>query len=142
MKQGWGLMEYKRGSNTKVSKFFNSNEFDCHCGQCDTTLIDPLLVLRLDILREALGAAIVILSGYRCALRQQQIKEQGLETAKGISTHEQGKAADIYSRGFSGSHLAFKAKESNFKRIGEAFNWIHVDVKDGEAHWFYKGAET
>lgn len=135
-------MEYKRGSNTKLGKFFNSNEFDCHCGQCGTTLIHPTLIVRLDILREALGAPIVILSGYRCDLRQQQIKDQGLETAKGISTHQEGKAADIYARGFQGSHLAFKAKESNFKRIGVAFSWIHVDVKDGEATWYYKGAEN
>jgi len=135
-------MEYKRGSNTKLGKYFNSNEFDCHCGQCDTTLVDETLIVRLDILRDAVGAPIVILSGYRCGLRQQQIKDQGLETAKGISTHEEGKAADIYSRGFSGSHLAFKAKESNFKRVGVAFNWIHVDVKPGEATWYYKGAEN
>jgi len=132
-------MEYKRGSNTKLGKYFNSNEFDCHCGQCDTTLVDETLIVRLDILRDAVGAPIVILSGYRCGLRQQQIKDQGLETAKGISTHEEGKAADIYSRGFSGSHLAFKAQESNFKRVGVAFNWINVDVKPGEATWYYNG---
>jgi len=135
-------MEYKRGSNTKLGKYFNSNEFDCHCGQCDTTLIDPTLVTRLEILRDALGAPIVILSGYRCSVRQQQLRDQGLETSKGVSSHETGKAVDIYSRGFSGSHLAFKALESNFKRIGEAFNWIHVDVKEGQARWDYKSSES
>ena len=135
-------MEYKRGSNQRLSKYFNSNEFDCHCGECETTLIDEVLITRLGIMREALGAPIVVLSGFRCAKRQQQLRDAGLETSNGISSHENGLAADIYSRGFNGSHLASKARESNFKRIGEAAEWIHVDTKPGEAHWYYKGAEV
>ena len=130
---------YEKGSSTSLSNNLNSSLFDCHCDQCTKTLIDSELVNKAEKLILLLGTKININSGYRCAHKQQMLRIQGLETSKGISQHQLGKAMDISNGVATGMELAEAAFLAGFKAIGQASNWIHVDLRDDLVRkWSYK----
>ena len=58
------IIEFKRGVNKKLSKFFTTKEFECQCGKCEIQKVDIDLLNRLDKVRIALGSPIKITSGY------------------------------------------------------------------------------
>lgn len=131
---------YPKGSKAKIGKHFTAQEFDCPCSGCSYTFVHPLLIARLDKLRDLIGAKVVIDKGggYRCDYYQQQLREKGYETAKGRSQHQDGKAADIRSDSRSGADLTVFAAEAGFCAIGTAKDWIHVDTRsDGLRRWAY-----
>ena len=130
---------YEKGSNTPLSNNFNSSLFDCHCDQCSTTLIDTDLINKAEKLVLLLGTKVNINSAYRCAHKQQMLRIQGLETSKGISQHQLGKAMDISNGVATGMELAEAALLAGFKAIGQASNWVHVDLRDDVVRkWYYK----
>lgn len=119
-----------------MSPNFRATEFDCPCGQCTETQIDEDLVSKLQQLRDTAGS-IKINSGYRCANYQEELRKRGYETAKGVSQHELGKAADICIAGLTGPQMEEKAKEL-FKAIGVGRYFVHVDLRDDkERRWTY-----
>lgn len=129
------IIEYPSGKRIQISNNFYSSEFDCPCG-CATTKISKILVQRLQMLRNKIGKAIAINSGYRCAAYQQNLKERGYETAKGTSTHELGTAADVRAD-LSGLDLEAAARAVGFTSVGVAGSWCHVDTREGVRRWEY-----
>lgn len=134
---------WKRGANFKIAKYFNSSEFECPCS-CEDQRIHIELPYRLDRVREGLGSALRITSGYRCAGYQAKLKAQGYETAVGVSQHELGKAADIQpvksiNLGFpSGMTKLKELCEEQFKATGQGRSFFHVDLRDDkERRWNY-----
>jgi uncharacterized protein YcbK (DUF882 family) len=130
---------YKKGSIEQVSPHFQAWEFDCSCDKCDHTLIDEVLVKRLETMRDYLGAPIRITSGFRCDARQYDLGKKGYETSKGISTHQLGKAADIHAADLIGLELEKAARKAGFRAVGVGKRWVHVDVRsDKDRSWEYK----
>lgn len=138
--------EVPRDCTARVTKNFLYREFDCHCdnSDCTWTLVSGDLAVRLQALRDRIGQPIIIRSAYRCQKRQRwlatQTDNQGkplYQTAKGISTHETGDAADIEVLGLPAPALAEHAKAVGFRAIGVAKKWIHVDTREQDIHWEY-----
>lgn len=129
---------YKKGSDQEVSRYFTAHEFDCPCANCERTPIDDTLLKQLDAMRDALACPIFIDSGYRCDRHQYELAKAGYETAKGISTHQVGKAADIRTGKHTGLELEAAAREAGFTSVGVGKTWAHVDVRAGERRWTYQ----
>lgn len=130
------LMKCRKGEKFKLSKDFNSSEFED--GISDFVLIDKRLVDRLQKLRDHLICSITITSGYRSAAKQEQLKQQGYETASGVSTHEVGCAVDLTTGKHTGEQLERAARFVGFKAVGRGSTWIHVDIRDDkDRSWGY-----
>jgi len=126
------LIKWSRGNSAShVAQHFKLSEFECKCLKCEEQMIDTDLLDRLDALRELVGAAILIHSGYRCA---EHNKAVGGEKK---SKHLLGLAADISSDACTMEELA-KLCEVEFSRIGVAKTFCHVDVYPGNTKWVYK----
>lgn len=115
-------------------KWFTLEEFKCHhCGSLPPAGMSPVLLQKLDDLREILGRPIIVSSGYRCPVHN--------ENVGGVSNsqHLLGKGADIWSPGISPSYLARLAEKIGFDGIGIYSSWIHVDVRDnGNSPNYYR----
>ena len=109
-----------------MSKYFSPNERGLDNGRYEK--LDPLLLEKLDQLREEYGKAIIITSSYRGA-------DHPIEAAKpnGPGTHSYGIAVDIASVGGNTTlELVTAAIKVGFKRIGinRKNNFIHLDLAD------------
>ena len=113
-------------NNIHITENFNLKEFQCTC--CKRVMLDPELVGRLQMMRDELGAAITVNSGYRCAAHNRDVGG-----AKD-SQHLYGKAADITAKDLP--RLALLAEEyfSN-QGLGLYKNYVHVDVRGSRAWW-------
>lgn len=130
---------YPKGSEKPAGEHFKAYEFDCPCEHCYYTLIDEILVSFLDALRRIVDTPIKITSGYRCDRYQYNLSLRGYETAKGISTHQVGKAADIQVKGYSGVALESPARSAGFRAVGVGSNFVHVDTRgDKDRAWTYR----
>ena len=129
--------EYKKGAKINVSKHFVSSEFDCPCNACTVTLVQPDLVSKLENLRVAINQPLKISSGYRCESYQLELKLRGFETAKGISQHQLGAAADLLCEGMTGESLEHFARQAGFTSVGVGHSFIHVDLRPGNRRWTY-----
>lgn len=121
-----------------LSRDFHIKEFTCPCTnkECIDQKIAQGLITRLQSMRNDLKEAIQVTSGYRCHAHQVELAEKGCETAKGISQHELGNAADIKSS--SMLELRSLVKEY-FEAIGFSPRFLHVDLRaDKIRHWYYK----
>ena len=131
----------RKGSDARLSSSFRLNEFDCTCNhpECDDTIVDSNLISLLQIVRDRLNQPLHITSGFRCAKRQEELRAMNLETARGISCHELGLAADFKADGKTGEELALVASMAGFRAIGVGPHWIHVDLRDDrDRRWTYK----
>ena len=128
------ILTYPKGSSTFVSSNFRSSEFDCKCEnrECVFTFLDEDLISLLQALRDKLGKPLIINSGYRCTAHQLTLK-----STKGVSMHEQGRAADIVQPDLSGEELMRHAREVGFKSVGIAKLWCHVDTRQETREWRY-----
>lgn len=132
------LLVFPKGSDGQISKHFRSREFDCPCDRCSHTFVDSDFLRSLDALRDELGCEIKITSGYRCDYKQEQLREAGYETAKGVSTHTQGIAADLMTGTHAGIVLEAAARKVGITSVGVGSNWVHVDKRLGERRWEYR----
>lgn len=134
-----------KGSEVPVGVYFKSKEFDCPCShpECATTVVSFPLAAKLDNMRRLLGAPLVITKGggYRCKWYQEYLRQKGYETAKGVSQHELGNAADLESRERTGRQLADAARMAGFMAVGIAATWIHADTRPEHHEWFYASAK-
>ena len=124
------------GSRDKVGEFFEAREMDCRCGKCLETRIDPELIERLDAMRRLAGP-LVVTSGFRCAAHQAALRGRGFETARGVSQHELGRAADLVSRRYAPVELEALARQVGFTAVGLAPTFIHVDLRPQRLSWAY-----
>jgi uncharacterized protein YcbK (DUF882 family) len=136
------LITWTRGNSRPIATHFNAKEFTCSCGVCTHQRIEGDLIKKLEEVREIYGKPIKITSGFRCAVKQAALRKAGYETAVGISTHEEGKAADI--TGDDIAQLAAAVKQV-FTAYGIAKTFIHVDLRPPHADgtprtWTYSSA--
>lgn len=109
-------------------KYFDMHEFACHhCGQLPEGGMTPVLLEKLDELRERLGRPVIVSSGYRCPVHNRNVG--GVSN----SQHVRGTAADIYCPGVSVGELADMAAEIGFDAVGRYYGqgFVHVDCRDG-----------
>ena len=129
---------WKKGQAITLSPFFSSTEFTCSCNspRCVEQMIAKELIEKLNITRKRFKDPIYVTSGFRCAEKQAALRGAGMETAKGISQHELGNAADVTAPKI----MELKAYlQMEFKAIGTAISFIHVDLRaDKKREWGYK----
>jgi uncharacterized protein YcbK (DUF882 family) len=113
------------------SKYFKKDEFKCkHTGD---NFISEKLISRLDVLREACGFPLVVVSGYRSP-------KHPIEAAKSTpGTHTRGIAVDLAVRdGVRRRKLVEEALRLGFGGIGIANSFVHVDIReDTPVLWMY-----
>lgn len=131
----FGALWYSKGA--QGNEFFSINgrksnfqvkEFACKDGS-DAILIDAELVEKLQAMRERIGRALIVNSGYRTP--EYNKKVGGVDN----SQHCQGKAADVTANGIKPDVLFEIAKQVGFRGIG-LYNWgVHVDTREKKSTW-------
>lgn len=108
------------------AKYFSEAEQVCKCCGRGADRVSPLLLRRLDILREAWGAPIYVSSMYRCP--SHNYKVGGVPT----SQHVEGTAADIYVDGDYETFYNFVVNMKLFDGVGyyPTQEFVHVDVRE------------
>jgi hypothetical protein len=137
IRKGYIKMVYTKGKPTKLSKNFNSTEFDCNgVGCCSETTLDLKLVAYLQQIREHFGAPVTINSGYRCA--KHNVRSGG---ASG-SRHTKGMAADIVVKGVAPAEVAKYAESIGILGIGLyeskdcGDDFVHIDTRTAKSFWY------
>jgi uncharacterized protein YcbK (DUF882 family) len=132
----------------RLSKNFTVGEFAKSGGKrFDRARIDPKLIRCLQTLRDHLGKAVTITSGYRSYQHNEYLwkkceerKKRGEScTVSKISQHLSGRAADIKVAGMTGLELAKAVIDACGCdiSIGVGPNYIHIDVRDKSSFWGY-----
>ncbi|RLI98580.1 MAG: peptidase M15 [Candidatus Aenigmatarchaeota archaeon] len=131
---------FDKNLGKKLSKNFNSNEFDCRCSKCDETYIDNELVEFLQSLRDKIKTPIVITNAYRCKAHNEYLIREGYLASR-KSQHLKGRAADlVLPHGMHVDDFANMAIKIGFRGVGK-YDWgIHVDVRRAKnlAQWDYR----
>ena len=138
-KEGEGIMGYKtciKEKAVKLSKNFNSTEFDCHGkGCCNTTLINETLVEYVQKIRDHFDKPITISSGYRCAKHNKNV---GGATG---SRHAKGDAADIVVKDVAPAEVAKYAESIGILGVGldetdKDGHFVHIDTRTTKSFWY------
>jgi len=113
-------------------RHFVPKEIACKCGgrYCKGEIFfDPIFMLKLENLRDAYGAPIVINSGHRCRLHNARIGGAPRSLHKTI-------AADIRAPREAAARFALyrAAREAGFSGFGFYRGWLHVD-RGPARHW-------
>ena len=104
----------------------------------DVARISPVLVRRLQQLRDFLGRPVLVSSGYRSWARNTALY-RGRGATPTRSRHCSGQAADITVTGMPGLELAKAALDACGKNIalGIGETYVHLDVRGAWARWSY-----
>lgn len=129
------ILKINKNSGKKISKNFNSNEFDCRgFGCCTKTIIDEKLVTYIQEIRDHFGFPITINSSYRCTKHNKAVGG-----ASG-SKHTKGMAADIVVKGVKPSEVAKYAESIGILGIGlyenNDGNFVHIDTRTKKSFWY------
>jgi uncharacterized protein YcbK (DUF882 family) len=135
-----GYYIWKKGDDLWINNWFKTKEFECKCTNkdCVDQKIAVELIERLTAIREYTKSPMRISSGFRCSKHQEAIRNSGTSTVVAKkSTHEKGDAADISVSSLTTLNLLLVA-EKQFKSIGIANNFLHVDLRDDKTRrWKY-----
>jgi uncharacterized protein YcbK (DUF882 family) len=135
-----GYYIWKKGDDLWINNWFKTKEFACKCTNkdCVDQKIAVELIERLTAIREYTKSPMRISSGFRCSKHQEAIRNSGTSTVVAKkSTHEKGDAADISVSSLTTLNLLLVA-EKQFKSIGIANNFLHVDLRDDKTRrWKY-----
>lgn len=131
---GVTMISWKKGQYKKLSKYFSSKEFENSTDK--QFYIDPVLLQKLDLVREEFGESITVTSGYRSPAHNAKIG------GSPNSQHCLGKAADIRPSVSSKEKLdkLYLICENYFEAVGDGRNrgFIHVDTRTGKKRrWNY-----
>ena len=115
---------------------FSEAEFMCKCG-CGEALMEPAFLKDLQILRDIVGFALPINSGYRCPVHNSEVSGTGL-----TGPHTTGAAADIGVDRQNAHKVLQTAFSMGFKGVGVAQKgsgrFIHLDnARDKPTVWSY-----
>lgn len=135
--------------NKKLSAKFTVGELTTSGGvSADVARIDPKLVECLQRLRDYVGKAIKITSGYRSWKRNKQVyagrkNPDGTPTKPTLSQHCGGRAADIKISGMNGLEISKAVIEACGPNIGVGLGntFAHIDVRGLAAAWNYGGVK-
>ena len=133
------IREYSlaRDGNRRLAPDFQVREFRCRDGT-DTVMVDEVLTVVLQCIREHFGRPVVITSGYRTAAHNAAVG--GAKS----SQHLLGRAADIRVQGVSVEDVAAYAESlmpdcggvGRYPvKAGRATGWVHVDTRADKARW-------
>jgi len=137
-------METRQVSCNQLSKNFKKSEFKCRDGsEVPDELMDNLkdLVENLQIIRDAIGKPIRIISGYRSPKYNRRIG------GARKSQHMKAKAADMVIRGMKPVEVhrivTGLIKEGKIKKggVGLYKYFVHYDVRGFNARWKGKGVK-
>jgi len=111
-----------RPNDIKVAPHFKLWEFECPC--CFTVRLYPVLLERLEKLRQEMGIPIVITSGYRCRKHNREVG--GVER----SLHLFGQAVDIAIPARIMDQVCWLARNVGFDQVipYHSRNFIHLGV--------------
>ena len=112
------------------AKYFDEDEFLCPCcGRLPSSGINPRLLEVLDKVREAIGQPLIVSSGYRCPIHNDDVG--------GVinSQHCIGNAADVYAEGVTPLKLAALAEDAGADGIGIYDDFCHIDTRGSFARW-------
>jgi len=125
-----GFYIWNKGDNDRLSDNFSTKEFSCKCNysDCKEQKVAIKLISDLQELRNYINTAIEINSAFRCSKHQQDVRESGVKTASGVSSHEQGLAADIRCPSLRTDEL-FKIMDNRWDNLGLAKTFIHCDIR-------------
>lgn len=118
----------KNDGEKNITKNFKVKEFACKDGS-DEIIIDIELANKLQLLREEVGRAIVITSGYRTEAYNKKVG------GAFNSYHIKGMAVDVICNGYTSIRLAVKAAQMGFKGIGIYKNFTHLDIRETNYVW-------
>jgi uncharacterized protein YcbK (DUF882 family) len=122
----------------KLTKNFNSSEFDCNDGSVmpkEVLLNIQKLANQLQVLRDCLGVTITVNSGYRSPSYNKKIG--GVSN----SQHVVGKAADITAKGYTPAQVnarieeLIKSGDMLQGGLGSYSTFSHYDIRKTRARW-------
>lgn len=123
--------------NRRLAQDFRVRELRCWDGT-DTVMVDEVLTVVLQCIREHFGKPVVITSGYRTAAYNAAVGG-----AKN-SQHMLGRAADIRVQGVSVEDVAAYAESlmpgwggvGRYPvKVGRTTGWVHVDTRANKSRW-------
>ena len=121
----------------RLAPDFKVRELRCRDGS-DTVMVDEVLTVVLQCIREHFGKAVTITSGYRTPAHNAAVG--GAKS----SQHLLGRAADIRVQGVSVEAVAAYAESlmpdwggvGRYPvKAGRAAGWVHVDTRADKARW-------
>jgi uncharacterized protein YcbK (DUF882 family) len=113
-------------------KYFKLEEFACPCcGKVNA--VSPIVMNKIDKIRDQLGIPLHINSGYRC------VKHNAEVGGKQASLHLFGKAIDVSTANMTAEKRLqlLKLVHTEFNGIGVAKSFFHMDIRDTPAMWVY-----
>lgn len=106
---------------------FTPREIACRC--CGEVYDNPAAMDALERMRDAVGP-LTIRSGHRCPSHNEAVG--GAPASKHLQL-----AFDIALGGYDRRLLLRAARVAGFTGFGFAVGFLHVDIRDTPAHWFY-----
>ncbi len=126
-----------KDGNRRIAPDFKVRELRCRDGT-DTVMVDEVLTVVLQCIREHFGKPVTITSGYRTAAHNAAV-----DGAKS-SQHLLGRAADIRVEGVSVEDVATYAESlmpdwggvGRYPvKAGRTTGWVHVDTRANKSRW-------
>ena len=125
-----------------LSRDFSRYEIQCSCG-CDAKWISPLLIEKLQKVRNIIGRPIIITSGVRCGFYNTSIKAS-MNSSHIPDSYGMGNAVDIACATSKHRYELIQVAQKFFNRIGISGGvyggFVHLDMdreKVQEVMWVY-----